>query len=154
MKELLRILGKDPSVRHKLRSELTQKLEEGGRDLSEYGITISERKEERPEGEDCFRYLFGVHGVNFREILQTYFLPSDKPVYNGVVEYQKLVKYRGRNSVYSFKTTHLGIITNEGRVVSKWGPLGDVYEHEIDLIPTFYGSRVAFYAPVYTQVVS
>lgn len=48
---------------------------------------------------------------------------------------------------------HFGIWNNNGKVVSKWGWKGSVYEHPIHLVPSSYDDSVVFYRkPLYQEI--
>jgi len=97
-----------------------------------FGIRVVERKEARPEGEDCFSYTIG-HGVDVREFHDHLFAnsqESDVPVSGAYAVY---FEYFKRVPV------HIGRVTKQGTVISRWGPTAHVYEHEPDLAPLSYG---------------
>ncbi len=99
------------------------------------GIKIVERFSDRPEGEDCFRYYFGDSDV--QEVTDRMFREMQlaaKPVFGAFVLY---LNQEGH-------PTHIGKVGPNGKVISKWGPLGHVVEHPIPLVPTNYGENLIF----------
>jgi hypothetical protein len=103
-----------------------------------YGIRIVERKEERPESEGCFEYAVGAD-VDIQEFFD-----------NMIANYKMLeAPQAGAYALYltfEDKPCHIGIVTEKGTVISKWGPKCHVYEHEPKMTPLCYGD-VVYYSP-------
>lgn len=100
-------------------------------------ISIAARCDDRPEGEDCFTFLFGMD--------------SDVPeVMDSIYRYSEHHSdpLPGRVAVYydfSLNPTHIGLVTQEDNLVSKWGVLGHVVTHPYILYPASYGFEKRFY---------
>ena len=50
-------------------------------------------------------------------------------------------------SAFGIIPRHLGRVTGNGMVISKWGTLGNVYEHEPLMVPLQYGDKITYYLP-------
>jgi hypothetical protein len=97
-----------------------------------FGVRIVERKEDRPEGEDCFGYTVGL-GVDicrFHDNLFANSQESDVPIPGAYAVYFDYFKGI---------PVHIGRVSESGTVISKWGPTTHVYEHDSKLVPLSYG---------------
>jgi hypothetical protein len=43
---------------------------------------------------------------------------------------------------------HIGCVSKGGRIVSKWGGCGNLYEHRPREVPMMYGNRIRYYEPI------
>jgi len=130
----------DPEERLDLQRALIQITTDINPDEIEglYGIKIIERKEERPEGEGCFSYAVGA-GVDIQEFYD-----------NMIANYKRLeAPQAGAYALYltfEDRPCHIGIVTEKGTVISKWGLKAHVYEHLPEMVPLCYG-EVVYYSP-------
>lgn len=90
------------------------------------GISLVELSSDRPEGEDCFGYVFGQD-------------PSeelDRLISEGV----NSSHVAGAIAFYFHEghLAHIGVAESDGMVRSKWGE-GHVYKHRPHLVPSVYG---------------
>ena len=111
-----------------------------------FDIKIIERNQNRPPSEDCFTYLVG-RGVDVQgfhdEMFATHTL-SEEPVPGAYALYL-------RDEANVLKAAHIGRVTDDLTVISKWGLSGHVYKHLPALVPISYGSRIAYYVPQKTR---
>jgi hypothetical protein len=103
-----------------------------------YGIKIVERKGERPEGETCFSYTVGAD-ADVQEFLNNLFANYKKSETPQAGAYALYLRF-------GIIPCHIGIVTERGTVISKWGPKTHVYEHEPKMAPLCYG-EVIYYSP-------
>mgnify|MGYP001557966578 FL=1 len=101
------------------------------------GIKLLEKCNQRPEGEDCFGYLFGQDSDSkavLSDLVSNYEISLNPTVGAFALYVDMEVDH----------PLHLGKVVEGGRVVSKWGALGHVFEHEPLLVPASYGSNIAY----------
>jgi hypothetical protein len=107
-----------------------------------FNIKVIERNSDIGPQEDCFTYLVGkkVDIQKFHDdMFETHTL-SRKPIPGAYALYLK-------NEKEELKATHIGRVTGDLTVISKWGLTGHVYEHLPELVPISYGSKIAYYIP-------
>lgn len=102
--------------------------------IGAYGIELVERAEDRPADENCFTYVFGNQEldvvVNKLSALNT----QDPPP--------------GSIAMYFDDTNrpcHVGITTDDGNIISKWGFEGHVYKHPPHHTLSEYGHIDRYY---------
>lgn len=106
-----------------------------------FNIKVVEKNSNRPSSEDCFTYLVGRE-VNIQEFHDEMFETHQvfkEPIPGALALYFKEDKEEG------LKATHIGKVTEDLTVISKWGLTGHVYEHLPQLVPISYGSLIAYY---------
>lgn len=103
------------------------------------GIKVLERFSSTEASDDCFTYLFGkdadVQQIT-DDMLATYTM-SGEPLCG------TYVLYLDRD----FNPRHIGIMTQDGTVVSKWGSYAHVYEHQPLMAPLTYGPNIVYFSP-------
>ena len=95
-------------------------------------VKLVKRAEERPAGEDCWRYCF----------------PGQNPVkvVNMVTEsFEAVATPKEGDYLLYFREdvpAHIGLFVDSERVVSKWGKEGSVFEHLPLIVPFQYGNTI------------
>lgn len=106
------------------------------------GISLVSRVEDRPKGEECFRYLFGM---SFTPDVSERLFTTHRSLAIG--EFRRggdLVLYSNDETI-----THVGRVAPDGvSVISKWGYDGHVYQHPLFMVPKTYGDKAYFLRPV------
>ncbi len=103
-----------------------------------YDIRIVERNEQRPAGEACTDYIIG-HGVDaqaFHDDMLANFTETEKPTPGAYALYTQ----------FGLIPKHIGRVTDNGTVISKWGQGGHVYEHKPLMVPLSYGDTITYYS--------
>ena len=100
-------------------------------------IRIAERCDARPQGTDCFGYLFGLD-ANAEKTLTDLIIGSKISI-DPIVD--SLALYVNEELTHPI---HIGKVTSEKKVLSKWGLNGHVYEHHPLLVPLSYGWSIAY----------
>ncbi len=102
------------------------------------GIDIFQRVDTLPPEMDCFTYFFG--DVDSEATHMTLCCPKN----------QLNHREPGAFVLYSvgFFPQHIGLVLPDGRVRSKWGLRGHVYDHPPELVPLRYGNNMKFFNPV------
>lgn len=128
----------------KLRTELTDFLDFPGKIENVKGITLIEKRDHHKDrllGYNCVVYCFGLGKeipFNFDEeiVLTTKgYSEVDNPIREDLVVY---IHYIYKEQV------HIGIYKGSNKVLSKWG-YGNVYLHNLDLVPSSYGNIIRFF---------
>lgn len=104
--------------------------------VTQFGIRIVERFENRPEDEDCFRYLFpGQDCQQVTDRLLDEYTQISGPKPGAIILYAADLVY----------PKHVGKVTKNGyTVISKWGQ-GHVLEHHPLWVPKMYGDHLYFF---------
>lgn len=82
-------------------------------------------------GTDCEYYVFGEKNVLGRFARSSPVILKPEP--------QDVVVYADGDRI-----KHVGVLTEEYKVVSKWGMWGPVMRHPLELVPESYGDGVCF----------
>ncbi|MEN9406833.1 MAG: hypothetical protein RLZZ455_49 [Candidatus Parcubacteria bacterium] len=105
------------------------------------GIFLVQRAEERIPGEVCFNYAFqfpaGQDFATFWEEEGGARYEASHPVPGAIALYY---------NDFVLDPSHAGILTKDGRVISKWGD-AHVFEHEPHLVPSIYGEIKTYLTP-------
>lgn len=98
-----------------------------------YGVRLLLRNREFPVYTDCFRYIFGHDDQLLEKVTVTISTgkSTDTPQPFDLAIYGYLTKIRD--------IQHVGIVTPNLNVISKWGMLGNVFEHPPDHVYYTYG---------------
>ena len=91
------------------------------------------------EGLDCFGFLFGkdADAETILTGLFTNYTTSLEPTPGAIVMYMDADLKRA---------LHIGKVTEEKTVISKWGLEGAVFEHLPYMVPAIYGWNIAFFS--------
>lgn len=93
------------------------------------GISLAQRVEERPRGEDCYGYVFGDE--SFDDAISRLRATGRRTG----IEPGAIAFYFDNKGLLA----HVGRVTDSGMVISKWGKDGHVYEHKPELVLSLYG---------------
>jgi len=113
-------------------------------------IEVRDPLKDRMQGFNCFVYLYGIgNSLPFRVIDDLVLITVRKSAIEvPTPQAGDIAVYLGKESESETSEAkeqkHVGRITTNGQVLSKWG-YGHVYEHRIDLVPECYGSEVRFF---------
>ena len=98
------------------------------------GIEMIERVELRPQDEDCYDYVFGQGGLDVAIArLRVMGIRTDHEA--------------GSIAFYFMNNTlrHVGVVSDRGGVISKWGPDGHVFKHKPHYLASTYGDIKGYY---------
>lgn len=103
------------------------------------GFSVIASPEDRPEGEDCGRYIFNVQTEP--EVTKQLDFVIEHYDKTEMAEPGDIVVYFDREG----NNLHVARSIGHGRVVSKFGKYSPVFEHNEDDVPSSYGSVVVHY---------
>lgn len=104
------------------------------------GITLLNRSINRELKEDCFKYIYPqANNMSINMFLSMKRHSTFKPgAIAAYYEINEWVEGGGKNYL------HIGRISEDNLVISKWGVCGDILKHKIELVPHIYGDYVDF----------
>lgn len=106
------------------------------------GIKIVEKNEGDIVGKDCYTY-FVRDGTGIQQFHDEMFATHailKEPVPGTYALYLRDDKKEG------LKATHIGKVTDDLTIISKWGINGHVFEHLPEWVPVSYGSHIAYFS--------
>jgi hypothetical protein len=106
-----------------------------------FGIKIIERNTGEMQEKDCFTYLVN-DGTNIQDFHDQMFATHTFLKEPAPGAYALYLKAESDGLI----AKHVGRVTDDLTVISKWGLNGHVYEHLPELVPTSYGSHIAYFS--------
>jgi hypothetical protein len=107
------------------------------------GISLYQKREERPNHEDCVEYIFpGENYDLFKKVLQS--SPLQYAVPRSIVAYYEK---DDPDDIANWVPTHVGQMADDGEVISKWGFKGHVYKHKLNCVLVAYGQIIKYFLP-------